>query len=144
MVYKKTQKAKNPQQYYQTPLKIFSKRFIADFHFLCLKKSHFLKFALGHVFFFIVRNCSFFMDTIFCSNVALVWNFNTRGVNNFITKKANILVNLVLFFNDVSFLFCHFLKSRVTNELKSLFVLKSKKVRVIYSKQDKNLRLVKP
>ena len=56
---------------------------------------------------------------------------------NFITKKVNIPVNLVPFFNVVSFLFCRFLKSGVTNVLKSLFLFKSKKARVIYSKQDK-------
>ena len=72
---------------------------------------------------------SFFMGIIFCSSVALVSTFNTRGVYNFITKEANIPVNLVSFFNDVSFLFCRFLKSKVTNELKSLFLCKSKKVR---------------
>ena len=83
----------------------------------------------GHVcFFLIVRNCSFFMGIIFCSNVALVWTFNTRGVYNFIIKKANIPVNLVPFFNGVSFQFCRFLKSGVTNELKSLSLLKSKKI----------------
>ena len=83
----------------------------------------------GHVLFFlIVRNCSFFMGIIFCSNVALVWTFNTRGVYNFIIKKANIPVNLVPFFNGVSFQFCPFLKSGVTNELKSLSLLKSKKI----------------
>ena len=70
-------------------------------------------------------------------------NFNPRGVYNFITKKANIPVKLVSFFNDVSFLFCRFLKSGVTNELKSLCLLKRKKVRVIYSKQGKTLLLIK-
>ena len=90
-----------------------------------------------------VQNCSFFMSIIFCSSVAVVWTFNTRGVYNFITKEVNIPVNLVLFFNDVSFLFCCFLKSGVTNELKSLFLWKSKKVRVIYSKQGKTLLLIK-
>ena len=95
------------------------------------------------MFFFIVRNCSFFMGIIFCSSVASVWIFNNRGVYNFVSKKGNILVNLVPFFNDFSFLLCHFLKSGVTNELQSLFLLKSKKVTVIYSKQDKTLLLVK-
>ena len=61
--------------------------------------------------------------------VALVWTLNTRGAYNFITKEANIPVNLVPFFNDVSFLFCHFLKSGVTNELekKKSFSLKEQK-----------------
>ena len=95
------------------------------------------------MFFFIVRNCSFFMGIIFCSSVALVWTFNTRGVYNFITKEANIPVNLVPVFNNVSFLFYRFLKSGVTNELKSLFLWKSKKVRVIYFKQGKILLLIK-
>ena len=34
---------------------------------------------------------------------------------------------MVQFLNDVSFLFCRFLKSGVTNELKSIFLLKGKK-----------------
>ena len=91
------------------------------------------------MYFWIVRNGLFFMGIIFCSSVVLVWTFNARAVHNFITKKANISVNLVSFFNDVSFLFCCFLKGGVTNELKSLFLFKSKKSRVIYSKQDKTL-----
>ena len=99
--------------------------------------------ALYGKFFFIVQDCSVFIGSIFWSNVVLVWTFNTRGVYNFITKKANIPVNLVLFFNGISFLLYHFLKSGGTNELKSLFLLKSKKVRVIYSKQEKTLLLLK-
>ena len=63
-------------------------------------------------------------------------SFSTRGVYNFIPRKANIPLKLVSFFNDVLFLFCCFLKSGVTNELKILFLLKGKKVRVIYSKQE--------
>ena len=111
--------------------------------FRIVSSSSFLntRFFNGHVF--IVRNCSFFMGIIFCSSVALVSTFDTRGVYNFITKEANIPVNLVPIFNDVSFLFCSFLKSRVTDELKSLFLWKSKKVRVFYSKQGKMLLLVK-
>ena len=62
-----------------------------------------------------------FMGIIFCSSVDLLLNFNTTGIYNFATKKANILVNLVPSFNDVSFSFCHFLNSGVTNELKGLF-----------------------
>ena len=50
---------------------------------------------------------------------------------------------LVPFFNGASLLFCHFLKSGVMNELKILSLLKRKKVRFIYSKQDKTLQLVK-
>ena len=61
----------------------------------------------------------------------------------FITKEVHIPVNLVPFLNDVLFLFCRFLKSGVTNELKSIFLWKSKKVRVIYSKQCKTLLLIK-
>ena len=97
---------------------------------------------LRHVL-FTVRNCSFFMDIIFCSSVALVWTFNGRGLYNFITKEANIPVNLVLLFNDVSFLFCRFLRSGVTYELKRLFLWESKKSRLIYSKQGKTLLLIK-
>ena len=66
------------------------------------------------------------MDIIFCSSVVLVWTFNDRGVYNFISKKANIPGNLVLFFNGVSFLFCDFLKSGVMNDQKS-FLLKEQK-----------------
>ena len=79
-------------------------------------------------FFFIVQDCSFFMGIIFCSSVALVWTVNTRVVYNFITKEANIPVNLVPVFNDVSVLFCRFLKSGVTNELK-IFLRMSKKIK---------------
>lgn len=93
--------------------------------------------------FFIIRNCSFFMGIIFCSSVALVWTFGARGAYNFITKKASIPVNLVSFFNGISLLFCCFVKSGVTNELKSLFLLNIKKFRVIYSKQDETLLLLK-
>ena len=35
------------------------------------------------------------------------------------------------------------LKSGISNKLKSLFLLKSKKIRVLYSKQDKTLPLLK-
>ena len=77
--------------------------------------------------FFIVRKCSFFMGIIFCPSVVLVWTFNTRDIYNFISKEANIPV-MVPFFNGVSFLFCRFLKSGVTNELKNLSFLKSKKI----------------
>ena len=93
-------------------------------------------------FFFIVQHCSLFMGIIFCSSVALVWIFNARSDHNFITNEPNIPVNLVPFFNDASFLFCRFLKSEVTNELKSIFLWKSKKVSVIYSKQCKTLLLI--
>ena len=74
------------------------------------------------------------MSSILCSSVVLVWTFNTRGVSNFITKKGNIPVNLVLFFIGVLFLFFHFLKSGVTNELKNLFVLKIKSVGLFIEK----------
>ena len=51
--------------------------------------------CLWSCIFFIIQNCSFFMSIIFCSSVALVWTFNTRGGYNFITKEANIPVNLI-------------------------------------------------
>ena len=79
-------------------------------------------------YFFIVQNCSFFM-AISYANVALVWTFNTRRVYNFITKKANIPINLVPFFNGVLFLFCRFLKSGATNEIKKYFSLKKQKIK---------------
>ena len=66
------------------------------------------------------------MDIIFCSTVVLVSTFNTRDVHSFITKNANIPVNLVPLFNGVSFFFCCFIKSGVTNELKSRFSLKER------------------
>ena len=59
------------------------------------------------------------------------------------TEKADIPLNLVPFFDDVSFVFCRFLKSGVTNGLKSIFLLKNKKGNVISSKQDKTLLLVR-
>ena len=37
----------------------------------------------------IARNRSFFMGSIFYSNVVLVWTFNTRSVYNLIMKKKN-------------------------------------------------------
>ena len=77
-----------------------------------------------------------------CS-VALIITFNTKGVYNFIPQKANFPVSLVLFYNGASFLFCRFLKSGVANELKNFFLLQNKNVRVIYSKQDKTLLLLK-
>ena len=91
-------------------------------------------------FFFYCTELLIFVGIIFCSSIALVWTFNTRDVYNFITKEANIPVNLVPFFNDISFLFYRFLKSGVTNEL-SLFLWKSKKVN--YSKHGKILLLIK-
>ena len=95
------------------------------------------------IFFLIAWNCSFFMGITFCSSIPLISTFNTRGVHDFITRKANIPVYLVPLFKGVLFLFCLFSKSGVTNELKCLFLLKSKKVRVVYSKQGKTLLLVK-
>ena len=102
-----------------------------------------LRKCFGSHFFSDLHSCSFFMGIILCSGVDVSWTFNTRSVYNFITEKANFLVNLVPFINGVLLLFCCFLKSGVTNELKFIFFMKSKKVRVIYSKQDKTLLLVK-
>ena len=59
------------------------------------------------------------MGIIFYSSIFLIWTFNTRDVYDFITKKANIQVNLVPILNDVSLLLCRFVKSGVTNELKN-------------------------
>ena len=95
------------------------------------------------VMFFIVGNCLFLVGIIFFSSIVLVWTFNTRGVYNLIMKKANIPVDLILLFNGALFPFCYFLESGVTNELKSLFLLNNKKVRVVYSTKDKTLLLVK-
>ena len=73
------------------------------------------------------KNSLFFlMGIIFCSSVVLVWTFNIRGVYNFITKKVNIPVNLVPFYNGASLLSCRILKSGITNEQESLFLLKAK------------------
>ena len=91
---------------------------------------------------FLLYGIDFFMGSIFCFSVVLVWTFNIRGAYNCIlARKANIPVNLILFFSGVSFLFYPFLKSGVTNELKGIFLVKSKKVRVIYSQQYKTLLL---
>ena len=95
-------------------------------------------------FYLFFRNCSFFKGSIFCSSVVLSLTFKTRDKYNFITTKTNIPENLIPFFNGTSFLYYCFLKSGATNEPKSLFLLKSKEVRVIYSKQDKLLLLLKP
>ena len=76
------------------------------------------------------------MGIIFCSSIALVLAFNTRGVYNFITKEANIPVNLVPFFNDISFLLYRFLMSGVTNELKSLFSERAKKSYLFQTEQN--------
>ena len=70
------------------------------------------------VMFVFVRNCLFLTGIIFYSSVVLVWTFTT---------KVNIAVNLVPFFIGVSFQFYCFLKSGATNELKSIFLSKSKK-----------------
>ena len=97
----------------------------------------------GHVFFgfFWLNEIAHFL-WVSSFALALVWTFNTRGVYNFITKQTNISVNLAPFFNDVSFLFCCFLKSRVTNELKSLFLWKSKK-ELFIPNRAKTLLLIK-
>ena len=60
-------------------------------------------------------NKKYNVKKVFCSNVVLVWTFHTAGVYNVITKRGKIPVNLVPFFNSVSFLFCCFLKSGETN-----------------------------
>ena len=65
--------------------------------------------SCGYGNFFIVWSRLFFMGIMFCSSVILVWTFSNRGVHNFNTKKTNISVNLVPFFNGVLFLFCDFL-----------------------------------
>ena len=72
------------------------------------------------------KNSLFLMGIIFCSSVVLVWTFNIRGVYNFITKKVNIPLNLVPFYNGASLLPCRILKSGITNEQESLFLLKAK------------------
>ena len=97
----------------------------------------------GHVFFgfFWLNEIAHFL-WVSSFALALVWTFSTRGVYNFITKQTNISVNLAPFFNDVSFLFCCFLKSRVTNELKSLFLWKSKK-ELFIPNRAKTLLLIK-
>ena len=96
-------------------------------------KAKWKKQISGHVFFvfFWLNEIAHFL-WVSSFALALVWTFSTRGVYNFITKQTNISVNLAPFFNDVSFLFCCFLKSRVTNELKSLFLWKSKKVSYLF------------
>ena len=70
-------------------------------------------------------------------------NFNTRGVYNFITKNTNILVNLVTLFSDVSFLFCRFLKTGVTNKPKSIFFRRELKGQGSLFKTRQNLAVHK-
>ena len=53
-------------------------------------------------------------------------------------EKTNIPVNLVPLFNDPPFLFYCFLKSGVKNELKLLFLLKSKKSQAFLFKIGQN------
>ena len=67
------------------------------------------------------------MGTIFCSSVALVWTFNTKGVYNFITKEPNISVNLVPFFVVVLFQFYRFLKIWSTEWAEKSFSVKEQK-----------------
>ena len=106
-------------------------------------KAKWKKQISGHVFFvfFWLNEIAHFL-WVSSFALALVWTFSTRGVYNFITKQTNISVNLAPFFNDVSFLFCCFLKSRVTNELKSLFLWKSKK-KLFIPNRAKTLLLIK-
>ena len=106
-------------------------------------KAKWKKQISGHVFFvfFWLNEIAHFL-WVSSFALALVWTFSTRGVYNFITKQTNISVNLAPFFNDVSFLFCCFLKSRVTNELKSLFLWKSKK-ELFIPNRAKTLLLIK-
>ena len=94
---------------------------------------------LGHIFFYCTELFLFFMGSIFCSTVVLVEPLNTRGVYNFISKKAknSSKFGLVLQWCLVPML--QLLK--VWSNL--IFFLKSKKVRVIYSKQDRTLPLLK-
>ena len=49
--------------------------------------------CFGSRFFSDLHSCSFFMGIILCSGVDVSWTFNTRSVYNFITEKANFLVN---------------------------------------------------
>ena len=80
--------------------------------------------------------------------------FVLEQCNNVVATDGLVLIKILLYgdkfmnkfgsvLNEVSFLFCRFLKSGVTNELKSLFLLKSKKVRVIYSKHGKTVLRIK-
>ena len=66
--------------------------------------------------------------------------FVLEQCNNVVATDGLVLIKILLYgdkfmnkfgsvLNEVSFLFCRFLKSGVTNELKSLFLLKSKKVK---------------
>ena len=89
------------------------------------------------MFFWTVQNCSFSMGIIFCSNVALVWTFHTRGVYDFFTKEASIPVNLVSLFTDVPFLFCRFLKSGLMNEQIIFFSERANKSELFVSNRAK-------
>ena len=89
--------------------------------------------SYGDVF-FIVRNCSFFMRIIFSSSVVLVWTFNTTGVYNFITRNSSKFVSVFQWFL-VPIL--SLLKVWSNEWAKKSFLLKSKRVGVIHSKQNK-------
>ena len=121
--------------------KYITKNFL---HFSQTNKS-FLETSLQLIrscYFLIVRNCSFSQVSSF---VLALFQFllSIIEVVIILSLKKQIPVNLVPFFNGVSFLFYRFLKSGITDELKSLYLLKRKKVTVIYSKLGKTLVLVK-
>ena len=80
----------------------------------------------GHVFYCMELPIFYGHHLLLWRCVVLVWTFITRVVYDFITKNANIPVNFVPFFNDILFLFCHFWKSGVTNELRSLSLKEQK------------------
>ena len=109
---------------------------------------HLLKKSLKETFFFwhcwscffiIVRNCSFLAGIIFCSSVVLVRTFNTKGVYNFITTEANFGSALQWYLVPILSLLYVWSEGWAKNP----FLLKSKKVRVICSKQEKPLLLGK-
>ena len=94
-------------------------------HSLCIHKYHLITRKVHASF--IVRNCSFSMGSIFCSSIAIVWNFNTRSIYSFNTKKVNIPVNFIPFFDGVSFLFLSLFKVWSNESAKKSFSIKEQK-----------------
>ena len=84
--------------------------------------------------FFYCTELLIFMRIIFSSSVVLVWTFNTTGVYNFITRNSSKFVSVFQWFL-VPIL--SLLKVWSNEWAKKSFLLKSKRVGVIHSKQNK-------
>ena len=107
---------------------ILHKGFRVSFH-QKEEKSYLILYIKGHVF-FIVRSCSFFICIIFCSSVVLLLFQKSKCYSKFGSILQWYLVYIL-----------SLLKVWTDEWAKSLFLLKSKNVRVKYSKQNKILQL---